>query len=216
MFINNPSHGLLPGAIAEVLRVLSRMTPGRTGRTIAAACRGVSVSQANVALRRLEALGVVVSKPVPPSKQYFLNSNHVMLQPLLSLVNARDEMFSWLRTKFEQLPGLMSVTLFGSVARRSDAVSSDLDLLAVFEDESEFELLSELITDLKADFLQRYGNNLGLTQLKMSELTNNIQGTSGFVSNVVREGESLWGWGLVNLLEGTNHAPPSSGGTQAS
>jgi hypothetical protein len=34
MLLNNPTEGILSDSLAELLRVLNRMTPGRTGRVL--------------------------------------------------------------------------------------------------------------------------------------------------------------------------------------
>lgn len=209
MLINNPTHGLLQDSMAEVLRALDRMTPGRTGRTIAAACPSFSVSSVNIALRRLEEIGVVRSEAVPPAKQYFLNHSHVMTAPLIQLVTSSAEMLNWLRARVGGIPDLLSVTLFGSVARGDDSLASDVDLLLVFENQPGPDI-PDLLQQLKQAHAARYGNDLGTVLLKLSDLEASLNEVSVFVSTVAHEGKDFWGERLIDLIERSNNETQSS------
>jgi predicted nucleotidyltransferase len=204
MFMNNPAQGIISDSMAEVLRVIDRMTPGRTGRVLARACEGVSVTQVNAILRRFEQIGVIRADAVPPAKQYFLNRQHVFCEPLLALANARQEVFSWLAVRLENLPGLLGATVFGSVARKTDEPESDFDLLLVFKGgppETDGPDLADALFEIEKAFFNRYGNSLGIVQLPETEISLNLSGQSKFLKNVIREGRVILGEGLTQILE---------------
>lgn len=207
MLLNNPTEGLLSDSLAELLRVLNRMTPGRTGRVLARSCDGVSVTQVNALLRRLERIGLVRSESVPPAKQYFLNKQHVLYAPLIAIAGARSEAFEWLSQKVKTLPGLVSAIVFGSVARGEETHESDLDLLLVFDsdevvsqDDSVDATLSKIF-ELDAEFFERYGMPLGIIRFGPTALRANIPELSPLAQNVVREGKVLFGEELAQILE---------------
>jgi predicted nucleotidyltransferase len=205
MFMNNPAKGIISDSMAEVLRAIDRMTPGRTGRVLARACEGVSVTQVNAILRRLEQIGVIRADAVPPAKQYFINREHVFCEPLLALANARQEAFSWLAGRLENLPGLLGATVFGSVARKTDEPNSDLDLLLVFRGDpngaAEGQKLDDAIFEIERAFFDRYGNSLGIVRLSQHEISPNLSEQSKFVQNVIRDGRVIVGEGLTQISE---------------
>jgi predicted nucleotidyltransferase len=207
MLLNNPTEGILSDSLAELLRVLNRMTPGRTGRVLARSCDGVSVTQVNALLRRLERIGLVRSEPVPPAKQYFLNKQHALCAPLIAIAEARSEALAWLSQRAQNLPGLVSAIVFGSAARGEETHESDLDLLLVFDsdeivsDEDSVDATLRKIFELESEFFERYGIPLGIIRFGPTALRANIPDRSPFTQNVVREGKVLVGEGLAQILE---------------
>ena len=222
MLLNNPTEGILSDSLAELLRVLNRMTPGRTGRVLARSCSGVSVTQVNALLRRLERIGLVRSEPVPPAKQYFLNKNHALYAPLIAIAEARSEALTWLGENAQKLPGLVSAILFGSVARREETHESDLDLLLVFDSEDVFsqddsdDAVLNKVFELDAAFFERYGMPLGIIRFGPRALRANIPELSPLAQNIIREGKVLVGEGLAEILERLTVETASGDSPQAS
>ena len=207
MKLSNPTDGILTASMTAVLEVMNRIPTARSGRSIASSCQGVSVSQANIVLRRLESIGIVSSIAAPPSKLYSLNSEHLLTQPLLDLVNARERAFGWLSHELASLPGLISATYFGSVARGEDHELSDLDLLLVFEDHQIPS--ADLVFELGQGFLVRTGNSLGVISKSLSELSPMVTGKSAFMQNVLSEGVVLLGEALATTIERNPVETPS-------
>lgn len=222
MLLNNPTEGILPDSLAELLRVLNRMTPGRTGRVLARFCDGVSVTQVNSLLRRLERIGLVRSEPVPPAKQYFLNKQHVLYAPLIAIAEARSEALAWLSERAQKLPGLVSAIVFGSVARGEESHESDVDLLLVFDsdevvsEEENLDATLSKIFELDSEFFKRYGMPLGIIRFGPTALRANIPELSPLAQNVVREGKVLVGEGLAQILEGLSIETADGDSPQAS
>lgn len=116
-----------------VLRALRDTAKGFTGREIA---RGASMSHRSCmqALTRLEDLGIVLRTRGGRDHLFVLNRDNVIVQegilPLLAI--ERDLLDRVLKVIAK---GLRSATecviLFGSVARREESVSSDLDLCVI-------------------------------------------------------------------------------------
>lgn len=222
MLLNNPSEGILSDSLAELMRVLNRMTPGRTGRVLARSCNGVSVTQVNSLLRRLERIGLVKTESVPPAKQYFLNKQHVLYAPLIAIAEARSEALTWLSESARKLPGLVSAIVFGSVARGEQTHESDLDLLLVFDsdevfsqDDSDDAVLNKVF-DLASAFFERYGIPLGIIRYGPTALRANIPELSPLAQNVIREGKVLVGEGLAEILERLTIETASGDSPQAS
>lgn len=159
MCIDNPSHGFIPESMAEVLRVLDHMTPGRTGRSIAAACESVSISQANNVLRRLERIGMVQTISVPPSKQYSLNREHALCEPLLALANSRAELIEWLNSTVKEVQGLVGSALFLMEPPGSGKEPPVLELVMLVEPKGAGAIRTSM-AELQMAFQIRYGSAL--------------------------------------------------------
>lgn len=214
MYVNNPTYGILSDSMAEVLRALQRMTPGRTGRVIAASCEGVSVAQVNVILRRFEEIGLVTTHSVPPAKQYFLNREHVLCTPLLDLINAKAQLIDWLTDRLTKTDGIISAILFGSVARGEDTPGSDVDLLLVFSGDKALEGSSGQLQLIEDEFLKRFGNALGITKLSKSDIVASFDQQPAFLTNVIHQGRLLLGQELEQIL-GRKVIEGRSGATSA-
>lgn len=196
--------------MAKVLNVMRQVTRPRSGRAIAHSCQGVSVSQVNIALRKLEAIGVVVSDPAPPSKLYQINHDHVLTGSLMKLLGAKSDLMSWLSAQLVELPGLISATVFGSVARGEDGEESDLDLLLVFSDDTDLGLRVGRELDLQSDFLLKSGTSLGIISKSLSEVLASLEEESAFMQNVLSEGNLLFGEGLASLTKRKRFETPGS------
>lgn len=209
MNINKPHERLLSDSVAAVLLALTSMPAGSSGRAIARGCPGISVAQVNNVLRQLEKQGVVRTEPVPPAIRYFLNPEHVLTQPLLALVGAGKSVLSRLRELFLGFPGLHSAIVFGSIARGAGDQDSDLDLLLIFEDTDE-ELDHASLMDLSFQFWKLTGTELNYIALSLSEVTPNLIASSGFLQNVMNEGQVIIGRNLGKANERSQDESPST------
>ena len=207
MKLTNATEGILTASMAAVLEVMQRIPIARSGRAIAHSCQGVSVSQVNIVLRRLESIGIVTAAAAPPSKLYSLNHDHLMTHPLLALIDASSQVLNWLGAELANWQGVVSATIFGSVARGDDHEQSDLDLLVVLAQNQAPSM--ESVLDLQRQFLRRTGNSLGVVVKSMSELSAMFQEESAFIDNVLTEGKLLLGEELISLVERKTVETPS-------
>ncbi|HRA46380.1 MAG TPA: nucleotidyltransferase domain-containing protein [Phycicoccus sp.] len=133
MDLSSPISSVIPSAHGAVLAVLARTHEPLSGRRVAALTDGrVGQRRVNDVLGELADAGIVRCERHPPAKLYVLNREHVAAEGIIALANQceallgriRDELVGW------QVPPV-SACLFGSAARGSAQLDSDLDILLV-------------------------------------------------------------------------------------
>lgn len=133
MDLSSPISSVIPSAQGAVLAVLARTHEPLSGRRVAALTDGrVGQRRVNDVLGELADAGIVRCERHPPAKLYVLNREHVAAEGIIALANQceallgriRDELVGW------QVPPV-SACLFGSAARGSAQLDSDLDILLV-------------------------------------------------------------------------------------
>lgn len=83
---------------------------------------------------------------------------------------------------------LLSLTLYGSVARGTEHAGSDVDLLAVVETEDD----AEVLWDLAGEFLKE-GIVISIIPETPADVRKQMANGSRFIEDVAREGEVLSG-----------------------
>lgn len=122
----------MPSLDAEALTVLAGTTAPLTGNRLAElAPRGSRAGLMRV-LARLVAHGVVLAEPVGGATLYQLNREHLLCEPLLTVIQARRRLLDRLRAELEGWAApCLHASVFGSVARGDATPASDIDLLLV-------------------------------------------------------------------------------------
>jgi predicted nucleotidyltransferase len=148
-------------ANVRVLRALLRYR-GKvfTVRELARAA-DFSHPQASKVLRGLESRGVVKLQPVGRAYQVTLNDESYVLKSVIEPLFAAerdtvDSLASTIRPFFED-EGIVSVAIFGSVARGLERATSDIDLLIVADDK---ELANERAAAASVAALSAFGHAL--------------------------------------------------------
>ena len=132
MDLSRPIRSAIPTLDGEALSVLAGTTAPLTGQRIARLADRGSRAGIQNALNRLVQHGIVLSEPAGSARVYVLNRDHLLADPLLALTQAREQLFSRLRSDIEgwRAPCLHA-SVFGSVARRDASAESDVDVLVV-------------------------------------------------------------------------------------
>jgi len=124
---------MFPGAHGYVISQLLREPEPQSGRAIAMKL-GTSVGKSRVieVLGDLAALGIVDREIVGSSHLFSINRDHICYQSLKALVNPLPSLTRHIQrivSGFQSVP--IAVVIFGSVAKGSSQIGSDLDLLVV-------------------------------------------------------------------------------------
>jgi len=133
MYLTDPLSTLFPGAHSHIIRQLLRESEPQSGRAIAMKL-GTSVGKSRVieVLGDLAALGIVDREIVGSSHLFSINRDHICYQSLKALVNPLPSLTRHIQrivSGFQSVP--IAVVIFGSVAKGSSQIGSDLDLLVV-------------------------------------------------------------------------------------
>lgn len=148
MDLSNPINAVIPSLDGEVLIVLARTTRPLTGRQIAGLTHRGSQSGVRLTLIRLEEQGVVLAESAGRSMLYRANRDHLLWSAVEPLLHAAESTVHTLQKRIlnvlsssldSQMLSETTVALFGSLARGSSTVHSDVDLVVVFPDSVEDE-----------------------------------------------------------------------------
>lgn len=206
MNLSEPLDGLTSAVEAAVLRALARTDAGFSGRQVHALARKGSVSSVHRALTHLVHVGVVSSEARPPAIIYRINREHVLWPVVEQGLKARSRVFDSIRTFCERdLPDEYEITvvIYGSVARRTSTLDSDVDLFVVCPDGTDEDLRADLGYRL-ADHVQRItGNDAQLYSMERTEFRRRLAENDPLVANVVGDGLLLFGTPLTDWMSTT-------------
>jgi predicted nucleotidyltransferase len=144
----------------RVLRALVAV-PDRTwtGRELSSVARS-SPPQTQEALKQLERLGIVWRATAGKAHLWHLTPEHILVGPLQSLfafeADLPQSFLDELRSALQRLP-LRRATLFGSVARGTETLDSDVDLYLELADPASEDEVQAQLTPIVARFIRRYG-----------------------------------------------------------
>jgi predicted nucleotidyltransferase len=144
-------------------------------------------------LHILENEGLVDRRVVGPAHLWRLDRKHFLVDRLSSLFEidtvAQTELRAAIKAWGDKLEGIHEVWLFGSVARREEEPSSDIDLLLVADGEAARARLGPSKDAFAAYVRERFGNPLNVIVLTTKE--RRARRGRGFVGEAEREGEPL-------------------------
>lgn len=198
----NPVEAVIPGAQGRLLAVLANTTADLNLRTLARLA-DVSVAQASRVMPRLEELGMVQRRDVPPSALFRLVPENVAVRAVVELARARETVVSEIGRRASSLPTPpVSTILFGSFVRGEAGVDSDLDLLvvrpsAVNEDDAAW---SAGIEALRSSIGAFAGNRVDVLEIRHGEVAARLGGRSQLWRDVRNEGMVVQGLGLDALM----------------
>lgn len=189
----------------SVLRALQFTKEGLTGRGISRNS-GLSPRSAMIALSKLENFKIV--KRVIGGKDHIftLNKNNYLVEkvilPLLETENQfLPEILSLIKKYLEKRT--ISIFIFGSVARKEENISSDLDVCIVIQDNSAKKEISKIISQLFEIISNKYGATLSVITLTKKEFIKRAIKNLSPVNNIILEGILISGKSIKLLLYGT-------------
>lgn len=204
MDIGEPASVVLSASTRVVLRALAGTTHPLTGRDVA---RVSSLSQngAHKVLVHLVEHGLVRAEPAGRAVLYTLRRQHVLVEPLLEILTARERLTARLATAVaEWQVSAVHVSLFGSAARGDGGVGSDIDVLVVrpddvdVDDEDWRQQLSALSEGIRA----WTGNRLSWLELSAAEIASTVSGGEAIVAEWRRDSITMAGAPVDELLRG--------------
>ena len=192
-------HGLAEGILsspkrmAVVRTIIRQPSKSWTGRQLARES-GVSPRWAIETLRALEAEGVVQPRNVPPAVLWTVNQRHVLLRLLVDLTELDDSLRKVFKAALRSAVAPsrpVAAILFGSVARREERPTSDVDLLVVIRHARDRDKVFRSVIDQGSPFFWRFGNRLA--PIVITEREFRAKREYGFVAEALREGVWIWG-----------------------
>ncbi|MFH1150348.1 MAG: helix-turn-helix domain-containing protein [Actinomycetota bacterium] len=174
----------------RIIRILDDAPAPMTGLRIARKA-GYSHTQTYRALADLENLGVISKTYAGASRLYSLNrSNYIVEEVLQIALQAERGMLGALASRFYDRLGsdLVSITLYGSVARHDDEPGSDLDLILTVRDGSDVDSLEDLAAEVSLDAALEFGGPVSAMVVEESRYRDRLAEGKAMWADVAREG----------------------------
>jgi predicted nucleotidyltransferase len=190
-----PSH-------VAILRALMDSREGMSGRS-AARLAGVNHQACAMALKKLEALGIVRRRGAGKTQLISLNAKHFLVQEtLLPLLRGERRFLAQIRQELGKNLGaqVLSATLFGSAARGEAGLGSDLDLLLIVRNATAGAQTSDRARDLGEEFIERYGIRFSPLVMTLAEAKKRARRAEPLMSNILSEGIDLGPGKIKELL----------------
>jgi predicted nucleotidyltransferase len=181
----------------KLLRVLVRTKGSFTGRELARLV-GHSQNQTSLALQELERNGLVVWQSAGRSHLYSVDPENILITDLLEAgFRLEDDLLERLADVFFHEAGrdLVSIVLFGSVAKAEERPNSDIDLVVVVKDKADLKIVEANVAEASAKVARRFGNQAMPIIVKKSDYERKIRSKKGLWREVAETG--------VNVLPST-------------
>jgi predicted nucleotidyltransferase len=192
----------------QVLRAVLPLNTPASGREVQRLGGIRSNAGAQRALDELSSLSILERTETAGAHLYQVNTAHHLYHALVELFDAEAGLLGVVRAGLEQalehagkLPAVLSVVVFGSVARGRVAFGSDLDLLVVTRSKRTVGAVEKAIRTIAAPISGRLiGLPISPYVLPMSEVASRYRKGDPLLAIIVSEGRTLLGDDLSEVL----------------
>lgn len=190
------------GTSITVLRALRNYASGISGREVAR-ITGLAPKNSINTLTHLENLGLINRIRGGREHLFSLNRESYLIQnSILPLFQSEDKFEESLKREIKtKLKGkVVSVLIFGSVARKEETEESDLDLCLVYESSKNLENLEETVNLLSKELYKKYGVNLSPLYVSKKEFIIKAKSGKPPVKQIINEGELIIGENIKRII----------------
>ena len=185
-----------------LLRLMIRTRGERTGRDLARLV-SLDAKTCHTALRELGRQGVVEYRKVGPAILYRLNEGHSIVMRLIEPLFQGEG--TLLQEYAEELKArlkspVISMILFGSVARKEQRPTSDVDLVVIVPTNGAVRKAESSTDEVALDLAGRYGSAPQVVIYGQEDFRRKARSGDRFVSEVLRTGRVVQGRPLASEL----------------
>jgi len=196
------NHLFTAPSIISVLRTLDQRNAGITGREIAR-LSDITHRTSLKALDNLEALNLVTRRIAGKSYYYTINRNQYIYKEIISLIFEKEREYKqriFDDIKSLKYKNLVSIIIFGSVARKEDSIKSDLDTCFVyFKNKKDIE---EKIDVLRDSLYDKYGIHLAPFYITENNFRSRAKKKEPPINNIINEGIVIRGKSINRIKNG--------------
>jgi predicted nucleotidyltransferase/DNA-binding HxlR family transcriptional regulator len=177
-----------------ILRLLYRTRSMYSGREISRLV-GFSPTHTIASLRELEASGLVLRQRAGKTDLYQLNEKNSTVGGVLKpIYDWESGLLGELAAMYVERLGdkVISIRLFGSVAREDDKSGSDVDLLLTIADGIDLQEMEEAITEIDLDAGQKLGCPVTTVVVTEKEYKKKLRSRQGFWKDIPQESKLLF------------------------
>ncbi|MFZ3063590.1 MAG: nucleotidyltransferase domain-containing protein [Actinomycetota bacterium] len=188
----------------KILRYLSKDNTEASGRQIAADVK-MSPTVCHRALNELVSQGIISTRRTGNIHLFRLNMDNYMVEKmLLPLFKKESGMMRMLAKEVskEIREDVISIILFGSLARRAEEPYSDIDLLVVAQNAESKEKLKTFFSKRQDDFIRRFGNVLSPYIITRTDFKRRYQKNDPLIREAVKTGQLFFGKRVSEVLLG--------------
>ena len=187
----------------SLLRLLVRTRAEQTGSELARQVR-LDVKTCPSALQELAAQGIVPHRRAGTAILYRLNDRHYLVESVLAPLFAREEegLERYGKDLLGRIKGRVdALILFGSVARREERPTSDVDLILIVGSPDARGKVEDAVDRAAGELAARYGNPPQVIVMAREEFRRKAEKGDALVSEVLRTGRVLGGKPLAEILK---------------
>lgn len=207
MRVHNPLDKILSKETkVKILRFLCKTEAEWSGRQIA---KEITVSPAacHKALRELNNEGALLLRGIGKSNLYSLNKENLIVSDLLKPLYEReskipDEIYEGLVRNISSLviKDIISIAVFGSVKKRKERPTSDLDLLVLVKNSENKGEVEEDCGKVNEKIISRFGNTVSPYIQTVEEFNLKYRKGLSLIKNILKSHRLLFGTPLEELL----------------
>ncbi|MBI5882301.1 MAG: nucleotidyltransferase domain-containing protein [Elusimicrobia bacterium] len=207
---NNHAAGLSAapqeGAQSRVLRFLWRSRAEWSGREIARKV-GLSAPSCHDALKKLDARGIVLLRRVSNVHLYRINAENYLVRNVFARQFEAEaampkQVAAAVRRSLvdSSKSDILSIVLFGSMARGTEQLGSDLDLLIVLPSKGSLKALEPRVERLRDMLSRRFSVPLAPYIQTLLELRRKFHHKFPLIREILKDGRTIYGKELKELL----------------
>lgn len=192
MDLSNPISAIIPKLDGSIFRVLARTTMPLTGARVAALAGRSSYPGILTALSRLVRQGTVLVESAGSAYLYRANRDHILWSGIEQAVAAAESVLPTITTRISRQVDKQlgiedsndsTLAIFGSVARETSTVDSDLDIVAVFPNALSDESIARLVDEISSSVRLWTGNSCNVYVATASRLRELVEAKDPIVSS---------------------------------
>lgn len=184
------------------MRVLKNHQTGLTGREISRIA-GISPKTGIKALSYLEDLGVV--NRIRGGRDHIFSFNRENLIVRKGILPLLESEFSYRESLLKDISAKLKRHsqggyLFGSVARKEETISSDLDICIIYNSIANKSSLEDLVSQLKPELYKRYSVNIAPYYISELEFVRRAKKNKPPLPDIINDGIILFGKQIKQLV----------------
>lgn len=207
MRVHNPLDKILNNEIKiKILRFLCKTEVEWSGRQIAQEIK-VSPAACHKALRELNNEGALLLRGIGKSNLYSLNKESLIVSDLLKPLYKReskipDEIYKGIVKNISSfvIKKIVSIAVFGSVKKRKERPTSDIDLLVLVKNSENKGEVEEDFGKVNEKIISRFGNTISPYVQTVEEFNLKYRKGISLIKNILRSHRLLFGMTLEELL----------------
>lgn len=204
--IASPRALLHEDAQTRILRFLWNSRAEWSGREIARKV-GLSAPACHAALKKLSSRGLAQFRRISNVHLYKVNPENYLVRNVFARVFEAeaampDQVLTAMKKSLVDSPGsgIISIVVFGSMARGVEGLGSDLDLLVVLSTKESFKALEPRLEKLRTLLFRRFSVPLSPYVQTLSELRQKYHRKLPLIIEILKDGRTVYGKDIKELI----------------